>query len=107
MRKMILSGILSALWLSAAMLLYTVSSYGTDQSVVPGSSETAAVSANEPLKDTLSRAIITAERDAAASRTAPIQKISRAAIERSGASGLHEILRTFSGVSIRDYGGIG
>ena len=89
------------------MLLYTVSSYGTDQSVVPGSSETAAVSANEPLKDTLSRAIITAERDAAASRTAPIQKISRAAIERSGASGLHEILRTFSGVSIRDYGGIG
>ena len=41
------------------------------------------------------------------SRTAPVQTLGRGTIERSGAAGLNEVLRTFAGVSVRDYGGIG
>jgi vitamin B12 transporter len=57
--------------------------------------------------DTLERAVVVSQRDAEASNTAPLQTLSHKAIERSGAAGLHEVLRSFAGVSIRDYGGIG
>ena len=57
--------------------------------------------------DTLERAVVVSQRDAEASGTAPLQALSHKAIERSGAAGLHEVLRSFAGVSIRDYGGIG
>ena len=57
--------------------------------------------------DTLERAVVISQRDAGASNTAPLQTLSHKAIERSGAAGLHEVLRSFAGVSVRDYGGIG
>ena len=57
--------------------------------------------------DTLERAVVVSQRDAEASGTTPLQALSHKAIERSGAAGLHEVLRSFAGVSIRDYGGIG
>ena len=57
--------------------------------------------------DTLERAVVVSQGDAEASGTAPLQALNHKAIERSGAAGLHEVLRSFAGVSIRDYGGIG
>ena len=57
--------------------------------------------------DTLERAVVSAQRDAEALGTAPLQALTHKAIERSGAAGLHEVLRSFAGVSVRDYGGIG
>ena len=60
-----------------------------------------------PRPDTLERAVVVSQRDAEASHSAPLQTLGRKAIERSGAAGLHEILRSFAGVSVRDYGGIG
>ncbi len=60
-----------------------------------------------PRTDTLERAVVVSQRDAEASHSAPLQTLGRKAIERSGAAGLHEILRSFAGVSVRDYGGIG
>ena len=90
-----LYGILSAVWLSVTLPL----------SAVP------AVSAPEQFglrsQDTLAVARVTAERDASTSRSTPLQRVSQSFIERSGASGIHEIVRTFPGVNIRDYGGIG
>lgn len=61
----------------------------------------------KPVTDTLEVARITAERNPVTTRTAPFQKLERSAIERSGAANLNEVLRTFAGVSVRDYGGIG
>ncbi len=57
--------------------------------------------------DTLERAVVLSQRNVEASHSAPLQKLGRKAIERSGAAGLHELLRSFAGVSVRDYGGIG
>ncbi len=62
---------------------------------------------NSVQADTLARAVVSAQRDAEASGTAPLQTLTHKAIERSGAAGLHEVLRSFAGVSVRDYGGIG
>lgn len=59
------------------------------------------------MPDTLGAAKVTSRREGTATSTAPIRSIGAAAIERSGAVSLHEVLRTFAGVSIKDYGGIG
>ena len=85
--KMSIAAILSALWLCA------IPSDPVQQPL--------------PTADTLAQARITAERDAAATSTAPLQTVGHIAIGRSGAAGLNEVLRTFAGVSVRDYGGIG
>ncbi len=69
--------------------------------------QTKATTQPQEHKDTLERAVVVSQRDAEASGTAPLQALSHKAIERSGAARLHEVLRSFAGVSIRDYGGIG
>lgn len=57
--------------------------------------------------DTLDVATVSAPRHAAVTSVAPVVSISRAKIERMGATDLHEILKRAPGVSVRDYGGIG
>ena len=58
-------------------------------------------------RDTLDVATVSASRHAAVTSVAPLTSISRAKIERMGATDLHEILKQAPGVSVRDYGGIG
>ena len=57
--------------------------------------------------DTLDVATVSSHRNAAAVSVAPVQSISEGRIERLGTIGLHEAVKQFSGVSVRDYGGIG
>lgn len=57
--------------------------------------------------DTLEVASVTAERNRASVSAAPLQRVSSLQMEKTGVVSLQEALRTFSGVSIRDYGGIG
>ena len=57
--------------------------------------------------DTLCKAEVLADRHPVALSAAPLRVETRAAIERSGAKELSEVLRTLPGVSIKDYGGAG
>ena len=60
-----------------------------------------------PSGDTLDVATVSAHRNAAAASLSPVRTITETKIERLGAIGLHEAVNQFSGVSIKDYGGIG
>lgn len=60
-----------------------------------------------PSGDTLDVATVSVQRNAAAASLSPVQTISEAEISRLGTIGLHEAVKQFSGVSIKDYGGIG
>ena len=57
--------------------------------------------------DTLDVATVSSHRNAAVVSLSPVRTMTRAGIERLGTIGLHEALGQFSGVSIKDYGGIG
>ena len=57
--------------------------------------------------DTLDVAKVTAGRNITTVSSAPVQRISSLQMERTGAVSLQEALRTFAGVSVKDYGGIG
>lgn len=57
--------------------------------------------------DTLNTSRIEAVRNREAAATAPLRIVSAAEAERRGALHLHEAVRHMSGVSLRDYGGIG
>lgn len=57
--------------------------------------------------DTIDVATVSTLRNTEAHALAPVRRISEAKIQRLGAVGLHEVLNQFSGVSIRDYGGVG
>lgn len=96
------------MWLCAAALPWAVPDAGTGLSGTNISSR-GIPDAPGPCTatDTLDTATVSAEYDIRTTRSAPAQRMGRAAIERSGAGGLHEVLRTFPGISIRDYGGIG
>ena len=60
-----------------------------------------------PSGDTLDVATVSAQRNAAVVSLSPVRTITEAKIERLGTIGLHEVVKQFSGVSIKDYGGIG
>jgi outer membrane receptor protein involved in Fe transport len=60
-----------------------------------------------PSGDTLDVATVSAQRNAAVAALSPVQSITEAKIERLGTIGLHEVISQFSGVSIKDYGGVG
>lgn len=60
-----------------------------------------------PSNDTIDVATVSSRRNAAASSLSPIRTITEPKIERLGAIGLYEVVNQFSGVSIKDYGGIG
>lgn len=57
--------------------------------------------------DTLDVVSVTADRHTVAISSAPVREVTSAALRRSGARGIEEVLRSFAGVSIKDYGGIG
>ena len=56
--------------------------------------------------DTLKVAKVTGERSVA-TRGVPVQRVSAVQLERTGTASLQEALRTFAGVSVKDYGGLG
>lgn len=57
--------------------------------------------------DTLISASVSAVRSEAAVSTAPVQSISAASVSRLGMRDISEAVRTFAGVDVKDYGGIG
>ena len=57
--------------------------------------------------DTLDVAIVTSGRNEHLSVSAPVRTMAASGILRSGARNLDEVLKTFAGVSVKDYGGIG
>ena len=60
-----------------------------------------------PSGDTLDVATVSTQRNAAVAALMPMGTITETMIERLGTTGLHEVVNQFSGVSIKDYGGIG
>ena len=60
-----------------------------------------------PSGDTLDVATVSVHRNTAAISLSPVRTIAETSIERLGTIGLHEVVDQFSGVSIKDYGGIG
>lgn len=60
-----------------------------------------------PSGDTLDVATVSAQRNTAVASLSPVRTITESKIERLGSIGLHEVVNQFSGVSIKDYGGIG
>ena len=75
--------------------------------VLPGISAGDVVSPAIVPDDTLDIATVTGDRNPHASSSSPSSRIGRERIEMSGMAILQEAMRTFAGVSIRDYGGIG
>lgn len=67
----------------------------------------AALLGSPQVPDTLNTVVLTAERNPAVTAAAPVLSVSAEAMARTGAAGLHEVLRTLPGVSIKDYGGAG
>lgn len=57
--------------------------------------------------DTLAASKVSAERRRALSSPAPLQELSQSQLERRSALSLSEVVKSFAGVSVRDYGGIG
>ena len=55
--------------------------------------------------DTLAASAVTGDRNPSASSSSPSSRLGRDRIEKSGMAALQEALKTFAGVSIRDYGG--
>lgn len=59
-------------------------------------------------QDTLSQVVVSASARAVPTRqSTPLAIMERSTIEKLGMQDLHEVVRGFSGVNIRDYGGIG
>lgn len=57
--------------------------------------------------DSLNAARVTGSRDIAVKSSAPLQRVSSNQLKLSGTISIQEALRTFSGVSVKDYGGLG
>lgn len=66
-----------------------------------------AVTGHTPLADTLDVATVSSARNSAAEAVSPLQSLGQAHLERLGTARLHEAMNMFSGVSVKDYGGIG
>ena len=60
-----------------------------------------------PVNDTLDVATVSTQRNTGAFSLSPVQTMTEAKAERLGTITLHEAISQFSGVSIKDYGGIG
>ena len=59
-------------------------------------------------QDTIKRAVVTASsKPSAAVQSAPLQVMDKGDFSKLGIKELHEAVKTFSGVQIKDYGGIG
>lgn len=57
--------------------------------------------------DTLDVATVSAYTQVEAAASSPVQRLTNEELRRSGSVYLSEVVRTLSGVSIKDYGGIG
>lgn len=58
-------------------------------------------------RDTLATAKVTGSRSIVSVSSTPVRRVSSSFISGTGAATLQEALRTFSGISVKDYGGIG
>lgn len=73
-----------------------------------GASEAYSQNVVEEKSDTLSTTVVTASaKPSATLRSAPLQVMAKSDFEKLGIKELHEAVKTFSGVQIKDYGGIG
>lgn len=62
----------------------------------------------DQMQDTLRSAVVTASaKPSATMQSAPLQVMDKADFSKLGIKELHEVVKTFSGVQIKDYGGIG
>jgi len=59
------------------------------------------------IPDTLEVAVVASKTNGAMAASAPVRTMTSSGIVRSGAKSLDEVLRTFAGISVKDYGGIG
>ncbi len=78
--------------------------YMPEQPMLSPAADTVLVSAKT---DTLDGAVVASSKNDALAASAPVRTMTASGIVRSGARNLDEILRTFAGISVRDYGGIG
>lgn len=58
-------------------------------------------------QDTLKTVKVTGDRSVTTKSGVPLRQVSSVVLEKTGAVSLQEALRTFPGVSVRDYGGVG
>ncbi|MCM1178539.1 MAG: TonB-dependent receptor [Clostridium sp.] len=61
----------------------------------------------KPGTDTLQVAIVASARNSPVSSSTPLRRMPLSGIIRSGARSLDEVVKTFAGISVKDYGGIG
>ena len=62
----------------------------------------------DQMQDTLRSAVVTASaKPSATVQSAPLQVMDKGDFSKLGIKELHEAVKTFSGVQIKDYGGIG
>ena len=73
-----------------------------------GAQNVVVLESEEQMQDTLKSAVVTAAaKPSAALQGAPLQVMDKEDFSKFGIKELHEAVKTFSGVQIKDYGGIG
>lgn len=60
-----------------------------------------------PVRDTLEVATVSSQRKTDALSVSPVRTVTEVKIEKLGSVGLYEVVNQFSGVSVKDYGGVG
>jgi outer membrane cobalamin receptor len=91
-------------YLTVSVFFFPMVSFGQNTNAV--STKNRSVEAE--LADTLGTAVVTASAKPSATRqSAPLQVMAKSDFEKLGIKELHQAVKTFSGVQIKDYGGIG
>ena len=91
-------------YLTVSVFFFPMVSFGQNTNAV--STQNRSVEAE--LADTLGTAVVTASAKPSATRqSAPLQVMAKSDFEKLGIKELHQAVKTFSGVQIKDYGGIG
>lgn len=91
-------------YLTVSVFFFPMVSFGQNTNAV--STKNRSVEAE--LADTLGTAVITASaKPSATKQSAPLQVMAKSDFEKLGIKELHQAVKTFSGVQIKDYGGIG
>jgi outer membrane cobalamin receptor len=91
-------------YLTVSVFFFPMVSFGQNTNAV--STKNRSVEAE--LADTLRTAVVTASaKPSATKQSAPLQVMAKSDFEKLGIKELHQAVKTFSGVQIKDYGGIG
>lgn len=96
------------MYLSTFFLAVYLSFAGIPLAYLPGTFQPDTLSAGAAeIPDTLDVAVVAAGRSAVITGSAPVREMTTSAILRTGVKTLDEAVRTFAGISVKDYGGIG